>query len=175
MILYRQGLLTSNLNHSNHYITSLISWICPASLEALSLNSCPRVRYFKRPKLKTLQFGVRKGLLIGKGTNQEDGRLSNASNPFFSLDKINGFYRVKGNRYVEVLLEQVLITGSWNLAIYGKGHQHHIFLDNWPFASEKALVLQFQLCSGPWVTQRRVHDFGFGCNWRSNFSPLHVL
>lgn len=34
---------------------------------------------------------------------------------------------------VEVLVGQVLIEESWSLAIYGKGVQHQIFLDNKPF------------------------------------------
>lgn len=47
------------------------------------------------------------------------------------------FFRVEGDIFAEVLIEQVWIGGIWNLVTYGEGHQHQIFQDNGPFASEK--------------------------------------
>lgn len=50
-----------------------------------------------------------------------------------------------------MLAGQVLIGGTWNLAIYGTGLQHRIFLDNEPSASESAPVFEFRLCPSPLV------------------------
>ena len=50
--------------------------------------------------------------------------------------------------YVEALAGQVLIGEPWSLEICGKRNQHHIFLDNGHFASEKVLVFKFQFHLG---------------------------
>ena len=39
--------------------------------------------------------------------------------------------------------------GNWPFMV--KGHQHWIFLDNGPFASESVLVFKFWFCFGPLV------------------------
>ena len=52
-----------------------------------------------------------------------------------------------------MLVGRFLIGGPWNLAIYGKGFQHQVFLDNLPFASERVPVFKFLLCPDslvPW-------------------------
>lgn len=46
---------------------------------------------------------------------------------------------------------QDLTGGPWNLAIYGKGLQCQIFLDNGPFASEKVLAFKFRSRLSPLV------------------------
>lgn len=81
------------------------------------------------------------------------------------------------NRYVEVLVGHILIGGTWNLAIYGKGVSAQHFPDNGLFASERVLVFKFQLWSGPLVGQSgqgggsrggREEDFGSGCSQNYN-------
>ena len=55
--------------------------------------------------------------------------------------------RMKGFKGLEV-------TGIWNhwkLAVYGKRLQHHIFLNNEPFTSERVQVFKFQSCPDPFV------------------------
>lgn len=52
---------------------------------------------------------------------------------------------------MEVLVVQILTGGPWNLAIYGKGLQCQIFLDNRTFASEKVLAFKFRSHLGPLV------------------------
>lgn len=52
---------------------------------------------------------------------------------------------------MEVLSGQVLNGGLGTWAFMVKGHQHWIFLNNGPLASERALVFKFQLHPGPLV------------------------
>lgn len=59
----------------------------------LPLNLVPKsvcARGFKRPKLRTSEFGVRKGF-NDQGANREDGRPNGASHPSCSLDLAKGF------------------------------------------------------------------------------------
>ena len=89
------------------------------------------------------------------------------------------------NMYVEALAGQVLIGEPWSLEICGKRNQHHIFLDNGHFASEKVLVFKFQFHLGRLVLCVCVcvcvlwgeigQDFGSRYSWRSKFSPLLML
>lgn len=78
---------------------------------------------------------------------------------------------------MEVLVGQVLVGGPWSLAIYCKGHQHWIFLDSGPLASELVLVLKFQLCPRPlylfWGPGR--WETASGCSSRPQFSPPGML
>lgn len=45
------------------------------------LLQSPYAQCFKRPKLETSEFGVRKGFLIREVTSGEDGSPSGSSNP----------------------------------------------------------------------------------------------
>lgn len=72
------------------------------------------------------------------------------------------------------------VSFNWSLAIYIKGHhQHWIFLENRPFASERVpgfkfhYVLVLWLC-GEWGWGVE-GDFGSEFSWRSKFSSLYML
>lgn len=56
---------------------------------------------------------------------------------------------------MEVLLGQVLIGGTWKLAITAREHQHQIFPDNRPLGFERVLVFKFWLCPGSLILWRR--------------------
>lgn len=112
-----------------------------------------------KAKHKISEFGVRKGSLIKKAPteNKEDLMVPQIHLALRTRLKVFSGWR---NTYMEGLVWQVVIGGPWNLAIYGKGCQHWIFLDNEPAASERVSVFRFWLCSSPFVLS--VHEGGGG-------------
>lgn len=71
-------------------------------------------------------------------------KLSGASNPPGSLDQARSFKGLGGNRYVEMLMVQVLIGEPWNLAICGPEMSTLDLPGQGPLASERVL------CSSSW-------------------------
>lgn len=133
---------------------------------ALSSNPTLCVQHFKRQKLKTSEFS-------DQDTTENLRDLIVPQIHLACWTVLMFFFGFGGDRYAKVLMEQVWIGGTWNLATYGEGHQHQIFQDNRPFASEKVQlfkccygqVLCFSRCVQMWV-------FGSSCSSKSKFSPL---
>ena len=91
-------------------------------IQALQVSPNPSscARCFEKPKLKTSEFGLRKGLWIKKAATEKMGDLVMPQNHLARWTKLRVF---KG------LEEQVCRSTAgasfnwrtWNLAIYGKG------------------------------------------------------
>lgn len=78
----------------------------------------------------------------------------------------------EGDRYAEVLAEQILIEGLWDIAFMVrvvKGLWPRILLDNGPFAARSVSVFIFRPCPSSLTPCRR--NFGSTC-LKSKFSPL---
>ena len=73
---------------------------------------CPML---EMAKTQTIRVWNKERISDQEGTNQEDGRPNSASNPPSLQDQAKGFLMGYGDRYVEVLVGQVLIRGTLEL------------------------------------------------------------
>lgn len=117
-----------------------------------------------------LEFRIRKVLLIKKMTTEKMGDLML---PHIHLARWTKWRVSKelGNRCAGVLMRQVLIGGSWNLALKGINAGSSRTTDHWLLkvfqCSSFVHVQILWFCEGGCCGET-----GFGCSWRPKFSPL---